>query len=58
MGGAAASEGDVLAVVDAVLDVSVTDFALAVTEVLDVLDMLDVLDGLVLDGFGTPSPLA
>ena len=58
LGGAAASEGDVLGVVDAVPLVSVTEFALAVTEVLDVLDVLDELDALVLDGFGASSPLA
>ena len=52
LGGAAASEGDGVAVVDTVEDVSVTDFALADTDVLDVLDVL------VVDGFGAPSPLA
>ena len=60
LGGAAASEGDAVAVavVDTVADVSVTDFAPAVVEVLNVLNVLDVLDVLVLDGFEAPSPLA
>ena len=51
LGGAATSEGDVVAVVDTVADVSVTDFAPAV------IDVLDVLDVLVVDGFEAPSPL-
>ena len=49
LGGAAASEGDTVGVVDALVGVSVTDFALGATDVLDVL---------VLDGLGTPLPLA
>lgn len=55
LGGAAASEGDTVGVVDAAVGVSVTDFALGVTDVLGVLDVLDVL---VVDGLGTPLPLA
>lgn len=61
LGGAAASEGDVVGVADAVVGDSVTDFPLGVTDVLDVLDMLGVLNALgvlVVDGLGTPSPLA
>lgn len=52
LGGAAASEGDTVGVVDAAVGVSVTDFALGVTDVLEVLDVL------VVDGLGTPLPLA
>lgn len=45
-GGAAAFEGDAVGVVDAVENVSVADFAVAVRDVL------------VDDGFGTPFPFA